>query len=165
MTIFRFGRVASALMLGAGARALAGTSARATDGYLEEGVSPADKATGGAGVAEGRDALTLGDNPAGLMDVGEQFNLDLTLFAPSRGYDATGTLLVAPGSHESSYDLFGIPSMAYSRPIDGDSSWGVALYGNGGMDTDYKVSSNPNCGARPACSAAARRASISSRRS
>jgi long-chain fatty acid transport protein len=124
-------------------------AAHATDGYLEEGVSPADKATGGAGVAEGRDALTLGNNPAGLMDVGQQFNLDLTLFAPSRGYDATGTFFVAPGSHESSYDLFGVPAMAYSRPIDGDSSWGVALYGNGGMDTDYKVSSNPNCGGAP----------------
>jgi long-chain fatty acid transport protein len=142
MTVFRFARAASALMIGASALAFAASSAHATDGYLQEGVSPADQATGGAGVAEGRDALTLGNNPAGLMDVGRQFNLDLTLFAPSRGYDASGTFLVAPGSHDSSYDLFGIPAMAYSQPIDGDSSWGVALYGAGGMNTDYKISSD-----------------------
>jgi long-chain fatty acid transport protein len=142
----------SVLLAAAGAVALATMGlgvAHATDGYLQEGVSPADQATGGAGVAEGRDALTLGNNPAGLMDVGQQFNLDLTLFAPSRGYDATGTFFVAPGAHDSSYGLFGIPAMAYSRPIDADSSWGFALYGAGGMDTDYKVSSNPNCGGAP----------------
>ncbi len=142
----------SVLLAAASAVALAALSvgvAHATDGYLQEGVSPADQATGGAGVAEGRDALTLGNNPAGLMDVGQQFNLDLTLFAPSRGYDATTTSInggaVAPGSHDSSYDLFGIPAMAYSRPIDSDLSWGVALYGAGGMNTDYRSFSTNNC--------------------
>lgn len=83
------------------------------------------------------------------MDVGQQFNLDLTLFAPSRGYDATDAFFVAPDAHESSHVLFGVPAMAYSRPIDGDSSWGVALYGSGGMDIDYRVSSNRNSGGAP----------------
>ncbi len=148
----------SVLLAAASAVALAALSvgvAHATDGYLQEGVSPADQATGGAGVAEGRDALTLGNNPAGLMDVGQQFNLDLTLFAPSRGYDATTTIgpfgAVAPGSHDSSYDLFGIPAMAYSQPLDADSSWGVALYGAGGMNTDYKFTfpcPGPFCGGK-----------------
>ncbi|MGD0184861.1 MAG: outer membrane protein transport protein [Roseiarcus sp.] len=150
----------SVLLAAASAVALAALSvgvAHATDGYLLEGVSPADKATGGAGVAEGRDALTLGNNPAGLMDVGQQFNLDLTLFSPSRGYDATTTSsppsfgAVAPGSHDSSYDLFGMPAMAYSRPIDADSSWGVAMYGAGGMNTDYKFTfpcPGPFCGGK-----------------
>lgn len=144
-----FSRVAGTLMIAAGTLAFCAGSARATDGYFEEGVSPADKATGGAGVAEGRDALTIANNPAGLTDVGRQFNLDLTLFAPSRGYDATHTLFVAPGSHDSSYGLFGVPAAAYAQPVDGESSWGVAVYGNGGMNTDYKVSSNPNCGGFP----------------
>ncbi len=148
----------STLLSAAGAVVLATlglSAAHATDGYLQEGVSPADQATGGAGVAEGRDALTLGNNPAGLMDVGQQFNADLTLFAPSRGYDATTTSgvfgAVAPGSHDSSYDLFGIPAMAYSQPIDGVSSWGVALYGAGGMNTDYTFTSpcpGPFCGGK-----------------
>lgn len=59
----------STLLSAAGAVVLATlglSAAHATDGYLQEGVSPADQATGGAGVAEGRDALTLGNNPAGL---------------------------------------------------------------------------------------------------
>jgi len=148
MNHLRLRRLAAAVTIAASALTIAATAARATDGYFEEGVSPADQATGGAGGAEGRDALTRGNNPASLTDVGQQFNGDLTLFAPSRGYDATGTLFVAPGSHESSYDLFGVPALAYAQPTDGESSWGVALYGNGGMNTDYKVSSNPNCGGR-----------------
>jgi long-chain fatty acid transport protein len=137
----RLRRSAAALAIAISTVAFAASAARATDGYFEEGVSPADKATGGAGVAEGRDALTLGNNPAGLVDVGQQFNLDLSLFAPSRGYEATGSApLPAAGAHNSSYDLFGIPAIGYAQPIDGESSWGVAFYGNGGMNTDYKFS-------------------------
>jgi long-chain fatty acid transport protein len=139
----RLRRSAAALAIAVSTVAFAASAAHATDGYFEDGVSPADKATGGAGVAEGRDALTLGNNPAGLVDVGQQFNLDLSLFAPSRGYEATNTTNIAPGSHTSSYDLFGIPSVGYAQPIDGESSWGVAFYGNGGMNTDYKFSGGP----------------------
>jgi len=137
----RLRHFAAALAVAVSTAAFAATAARATDGYFEEGVSPADKATGGAGGAEGRDALTLGNNPAGLLDVGQQLNLDLSLFAPSRGYAATGgASLPASGAHNSSYDLFGIPAIGYAQPIDGESSWGFALYGNGGMNTDYKFS-------------------------
>ena len=143
MIHLRLRDLAAVLSIAASAVTIAATTARATDGNFEEGVSPADKATGGAGVAEGRDALTLGNNPAGLVDVGQQFNLDVSLFAPSRGYDATNTASVAPGSHNSSYGLFGIPAIGYAQPIDGESSWGVAFYGNGGMNTDYKFSGGP----------------------
>lgn len=115
-------------------------AAQATEGYFQEGVSVQEKATGGAGVANPRDALTIANNPAGLVDVGAQANLDLTFFAPDRGYDASGTLFVAPGSHTSHDNVFPVPAMAFAMPIDATSAFGIAMYGNGGMNTHYVTS-------------------------
>ncbi len=123
-------------------------AANATEGYFQEGVSPREKATGGAGVADPRDALTIANNPAGLVDVGTQANLDLTVFSPDRWYNATGTALVAPGTYKSTGDAFFIPTMAFSRQIDGESAWGIAIYGNGGMNSAYNAAN-----AGPACPA------------
>ncbi len=81
-------------------------------------------------------------NPAGLVDVDRQFNLGLSLFASTRSYDATGTLFVAPGVQNSSIPLFVLPNAAYSQPIDATSAWGLALYGNGGMNTYYRSVTN-----------------------
>lgn len=122
--------------------------AQATEGYFQEGVSVREKAIGGAGTADSRDAMTISNNPAGLAYVGQQFNLGISAFSPSRQYEATGTMFVAPGTVKSGRDWFAIPSMGYSAPIDATSGWGVALYGNGGMDTNYKVF-NANCGGAP----------------
>ena len=45
-------------------------------------------------------------NPARLVDVDRLLNLGLSLFAPTRTCDATGTLFVAPGGPGSSIPLF-----------------------------------------------------------
>ncbi len=81
-------------------------------------------------------------NPAGLVDVDRQFNLGVSFFSPTRSYDATGTLFVAPGVQNSSIPLFVLPNAAYSQPIDATSAWGLALYGNGGMNTYYRSVTN-----------------------
>lgn len=124
---------ACALLVG-----LAG-AAQATEGYFQEGVSPREKAIGGAGVADSRDALTIANNPAGLAYVGHQFSIGVSAFSPSREYTGTGTMFVAPGNVKSGQDWFAVPAVGYSMPIDATSGWGVALYGNGGMNTNYKV--------------------------
>ncbi len=61
----------------------------------------------------------------------------MTAFSPDRGYTTSGPGFVAQGSIESGRGLFPIPNAGYSRPIDSTSSWGVAAYGNGGMNTTY----------------------------
>lgn len=38
----------------------------------------------------------------------------------------------------SDNELFFIPGIAYSRHIDAHSSWGVTVYGNGGLSTEYR---------------------------
>jgi long-chain fatty acid transport protein len=124
-----------------------GTVAHATDGYFQYGYGARQEALGGAGVADSRDAMSLSLNPAGLVDAGNQLQLGAALFAPFRSYDATGTMLVAPGSYDSRSNYFAVPNMAYSRQIDADSAFGIALYGNGGMNTNWPAMTNtsPGC--------------------
>ncbi len=133
----------SAMALSAGAISVA----HATDGYFVEGVSAREQALGGAGMANPADALTTANNPAGLVDVGRQFNGALSLFAPTRGYDASGTFLTAPGNVNSFRDVFVIPTLGYSQPLSGDSAFGLSMTGNGGMNTTYAGNTyNPMCG-------------------
>ncbi len=125
----------------------AASGAKATEGYFLGGYGATQTALSGAGVANPTDAMSITLNPAGLVDVDREFQLGLSLFAPTRGYDATGTAFVAPGDHNSSMPLFLIPNAAYSQPIDATSAWGVALYGNGGLNTYYRSVTNLG----PAC--------------
>lgn len=111
--------------------------ARATEGYFLEGYGAREKALAGAGVADSRDPLALSVNPAGLVDVGHQYTGGLTAFSPDRGYTTSGPGFVAQGDVRSGRGLFPIPYSGYTRPIDETSAWGVAAYGNGGMNTTY----------------------------
>ena len=129
-------RVAAAAALTVGSLS-SGPIAYATEGYFLEGYGTREKGVAGAGAADSRDPLAISINPAGLVDVGEQFTGGLTAFSPDRGYTTSGPGFVAQGSVESGRGLFPIPNAGYSRPIDSTSAWGVAAYGNGGMNTTY----------------------------
>lgn len=141
-------------LLSAAAAALAYGSAtlpaQATEGYFMPGYSATQKAQAGAGVANPEDAMTLAVNPAGLTSVGEELEIGISLFSPDRKYTATGPGFVAPGgmssgSLASRNKFFLVPGFAYSSPIDEHSSWGVAMYANGGMNTDYADVANASC--------------------
>ncbi|MGE3246426.1 MAG: OmpP1/FadL family transporter, partial [Beijerinckiaceae bacterium] len=126
-------------------------AAFATEGYFQAGYGARSKALAGSGAADSRDAMSLSVNPAGLVDVDDQLNAGASLFMPYRGYDVTGPGLIAPGftpggKVNSSRNVFGIPYFGYSRHITPDSAWGVAIYGNGGMNTTYRMPANVNCG-------------------
>jgi long-chain fatty acid transport protein len=124
--------------------------AQATEGYFQYGYGARQGALAGAGVADSRDAMSLSLNPAGLVDVGREFQIGASLFAPFRKYDATGPGFVAPGGSSGTIDstnnYFLVPNIAYSQPIDGESAWGVTLFGNGGMNTTYSNVANSACG-------------------
>lgn len=130
---------------------LAGAPAGATEGYFQHGFGARQQGLAGAGVADSRDAMALSLNPAGIVGIGRQFQAGLSIFMPYRGYEAAGTILVAPGQIDSTSNFFGVPNMAYVSPIDPMSAWGVALFGNGGMNTTYKnvVNTSFFCGGGP----------------
>lgn len=141
-----------------GALALASTivagPAAATEGYFQPGYGTVQKGVAGAGVANPMDAMAISINPAGLVDLPQMVTGGVTAFMPYRGYTATGPGFVAPGgpfsgSVESTKNFFLMPNIAYSSPIDGDTAWGIAMYGNGGMNTTYPAAFNaspfPGC--------------------
>jgi long-chain fatty acid transport protein len=116
---------------------------RATEGYLQAGYGAVQKSLAGVGVADSEDATAIAINPAGLVDVGQQFNGSVTFFSPFPQYTGIGTGFITPGEVSSNHNFFPVPTLAYSQPLDGDSAVGIAVYGNGGLDTSYDIF-NPN---------------------
>ena len=132
---------ASVLAVVAGVGMLA-ADALATEGYFQHAYGLRHKALAGAGVASIEDATGISINPAGLVDVGNQFNMGLSLFMPTRWYEASGTNFVAPGKHKSKKPIFPVPTLAYVRQIDESSAIAFSIFGNGGMNTTYKAFQN-----------------------
>lgn len=134
------------------ASALALTTTQATNGYMPHAFSPAAKGMAGAGEATlAQDSLSIIGNPATLTKLGQRLDGALDWFSPSRKYQgitpnaATGAY--APigggdgtGTVNSKNRNFFIPSLGYSRPLDTQSAFGAALFGNAGMNTDYRSS-------------------------
>lgn len=120
--------------------------AGATDGYFQVGFGARQNALGGAGVANSTDAMAQTLNPAGIVGVGDQWQVGGAAFMPFRGYSATGTGLVAAGSVDSDANIFIMPNFALVRQIDAQSAWGISVYGNGGMNTTYSAVPNATLG-------------------
>ena len=129
-------------------------SAWATNGYFTHGVSVIEKGLAGAGVAYSQDTMAAANNPAGMVWQGASYDIGATLFSPRRSYTVTGTPSAPPGtpcgfncpfsigngnqSIDSDNELFLIPNFGYNWELDDDSTIGVSVYGNGGMNTEYK---------------------------
>lgn len=123
---------------------LATIPGQATNGYFSTGYGTESKGVAGAGVAIATDTIAPALNPAALVFVPDQFDLGASLFNPNRSYSVTGqpsgfpgTFGLAPGTVDSGSRLFAIPSFGLSRKAGADGVVGIALYGNGGMNTAY----------------------------
>jgi long-chain fatty acid transport protein len=130
--------------------------ASATNGYFAHGYGTKNKGLAGAGVALPQDALAMATNPAGIAAVGQRLDIDLALFHPTRQYTVVGdpsgdagTFPMQTGTVESDTNYFLIPSLGYTQPIGGNMAWGIAIYGNGGMNTDYPAFDNAMCAGFP----------------
>jgi long-chain fatty acid transport protein len=74
-----------------------------------------------------------------MVFAGNRFEIGIDLFSPHRKSSRTGS---PPGvgldaASDSDSNYFGIPEVAYNRMVSPNLSWGVTVYGNGGMNTDY----------------------------
>ena len=129
------------LLLRAGALAalLAPTLSHATNGYFQHGYGVRSQGIAGIGVALPQDALAAASNPAGTAFLGERVDLGLTWFVPERGAEITGGNLFGADGKYSGNDRkhFFIPEFGYLKPLPGNLTAGIAVYGNGGMNTDY----------------------------
>jgi len=121
--------------------------ASATNGYFLEGYGTDSKAQAGVGIALPLDSLTVATNPAGLTAVADAVTVGVEIFRPQR----TATLVQGGQAEEFDGDdikLFYLPEIGTSRHINDRLAWGVALYGNGGLDTDYGSNPYARFGAR-----------------
>jgi len=123
---------------------LVATEAAATEGYFQNALGARSKGMAGAGVANSKDATAITLNPAGLVHAGRQFNGSVSLFMPFRQYSATvAGGGVVPGTQKSKRNIFAVPNVAYSQPINDTTTFGISLSGNGGMNTTYKNGVGP----------------------
>lgn len=135
-------------------------TAMATNGYFAHGYGTKNKGLAGGGVALSQDSMAAATNPAGMVGVGDRMDLGLAIFAPTpRSYAATAS--AGPGNIpdgtfcgaacpftiggagtaqtiESDNDMFLIPHFGRNWMLNSDSSIGVSVYGNGGMNTEYQ---------------------------
>jgi len=150
-------RLASAAVLAA---LVIPTTSFATNGYFSHAYSTKSSGLAGAGVALPEDAMASATNPAGLVWVGQAMDVGAAIFSPHRQYTVTGpgdtttpppaNFPLLPGTVESDTNYFLIPHFGVNWMLDADSSVGVAIYGNGGMNTDYPAFANGYCPPPPA---------------
>jgi len=137
--------------LAATAAMLASSTVLATNGYFGHGYSTQEKGMAGAGVAYSQDALASATNPAGLVNVGNRFDIGIALFSPQREYQVNGSMTMDPnmptmglatGNYSSDNNAFLIPVVGINWMLNDTNAIGVAMYGNGGMNTEYNGVSN-----------------------
>jgi len=114
------------------------TTASATDGYFADGFGTQSKGMAGVGLAYPKDSLAIANNPAAATVIGNRFDADMDYFLPSRSASITGNAFGANQSYSGNDSPgFLIPELGYVRQINDKLALGLAIYGNGGMDTAY----------------------------
>lgn len=115
--------------------------AHATNGYFMPGYGAAAVGMGGVGVAFAQDSMSAAANPAGIVDVGSRADLGFVLFNPVRsaaiGKNA-GQNAVFNGYADSANRWYMMPAAGMTMAWDDRLSFGIAMVGNGGMNTTYK---------------------------
>jgi len=151
------------------------SSAFATNGYFTHGVGTASKAMAGTGVGSNADmgAIMSASNPALAVFSGDQWEAGLSIFSPRRSYVASTqnfngglipidpangvflpSLSITPGEVDSDSEFFPIPYVAKNWSLQSGAKVTFAFYGNGGMNTDWDVSTGAEatsyfCGGNP----------------
>jgi long-chain fatty acid transport protein len=126
--------LALALALGAPGLALA------TNGYFAHGYGSQAEGIGGVGIALPQDGLAAATNPAGTAEIGNRLDIGLAWFAPRRSADIQGNAFAADGHYSGDGKKnFYVPELGYGRRLSDRLALGLALYGNGGLNTDYQV--------------------------
>lgn len=111
----------------------------ATDGYFSHGFGIKAQAAGGAGIAFAQDSFTAASNPAGTALVGDRFDAGISWFRPNRGAKITGNGVPGANGDYDGNDTknFWIPEFGYTNQLSNSTAVGLAIYANGGLNTDY----------------------------
>ncbi len=136
------------LALALSSAALVPGTAQATDGYFLNGTGAKAKGAGGVEIAMPQDSLAIAVNPAAATEVGHRFDVGVEIFVPDRGAQITGNQAGLDGEYSGNgSNPFVLPEGAYVRPLSDTVSVGIAVNGNGGMNTHYKTNPFASFGA------------------
>jgi long-chain fatty acid transport protein len=127
------------------------STAWATDGYFATGVGTENKGLSGSGIAFLNGTGTAALNPAAIsfsLNSGWSFEVAVAFFNPIREYSIAGQpspiqdprsapLGLPLGTVESDNSIFIIPTIAVTYKMDDENTFGLNIYGNGGMNTEY----------------------------
>lgn len=104
--------------------------ALATNGMIMEGYGPIATGMGGAAMAYDNGTAALANNPAtlALMADGRRIDVMVGHVGPD--------VKTEPGIGDSSADAFYMPAFGFVKK-QGEFAYGVGIYGQGGMGTDY----------------------------
>ncbi len=128
-------------------------------GYFALGYGPMARQMAGATTAyAGQDAFAGASNPAKWFAAGNRVDIGGEFFMPYRRVEREGSGTPYDFATESAKDVFIIPEGAMSRRLNERLAWGLTVYGNGGLNTEYRGNNGvpgsnfaPGvCGAKPA---------------
>jgi long-chain fatty acid transport protein len=140
----------TALCLAVAAGGMGPQAAFATDGYFANGYGMKANGMGGAAVAVAQEPFGGAVNPGAMSMLGNEWQFGVSWFSPLREASRTGSgpagIDGAVGSESRS---FFIPEFGVNWKYRPDLAFGVTVYGNGGMNTDYpggQISAQSACG-------------------
>ena len=113
--------------------------AQATDGYFSHGYGMKSLGMGGAGVAVAQEPFGGAINPGAMTFLdGNMWEVGVTWFNPQRSASRSGSDPYGlDASSSSGSENFFIPEFAVNWRYSPTVSFGMSVYGNGGMNTDY----------------------------
>ena len=124
---------------------LAAPSSFATNGLAPIGLGQVHKAMGGTSVGNPVNTMSMATNPAAAAFIDDGFDVGLEIFSPDRTINLTEGMPGAGTSFDGNgTDNFLIPEGGYKRSLNDKHAFGITVYGNGGMNTDYAI--NPGFG-------------------
>ena len=112
--------------------------ALAAGGYFALGYGPMARHMAGATTAYAEDAFAGASNPAKWLAAGNRVDIGGEFFMPYRRVERTGSNTVYDFGTTSAKDIFVLPEGAISRRISDRLAWGLTVYGNGGLNTEYR---------------------------
>jgi len=122
--------------------ALAAGGAQATDGYFANGYGMKAIGMGGAAAAVALEPFGGAVNPGAMSFLDTQWQVGLSWFSPDRSASRTGSNTGTQpwgidGSATSDSTNFFIPEFGWNWRYSKELAFGLTVYGNGGMNTDY----------------------------
>jgi long-chain fatty acid transport protein len=112
--------------------------AQATDGYFANGYGMKSIGMGGAAVALALEPFGGAVNPGAMSFLDTQYQVGLSWFSPDRSASRTGSGPAGiDGSATSGSTNFFVPEFGINWKYRPDLSFGVTVFGNGGMNTNY----------------------------